>query len=255
MITDTHCHLYSEEFKDDLDDVMARALAAGVSRFFMPNVDSKTIEPMLALETRYSGLCFPMMGLHPCSVREEDHRQELQIVEEWLKKRYFCAIGEIGLDLYWRQDNYALQVEVLVNQMAMAHQYNLPMVLHSRNANDQLIDILKSYPELNPKGVFHCFSGDLEQSKKVIDLGFFIGLGGVLTFKKSGLDELIAHLPFDRLVLETDSPWLAPVPFRGKRNESAYIVHVINKLSHLTGLDFQTLAESTTKNALNLYGV
>jgi TatD DNase family protein len=164
-------------------------------------------------------------------------------------------VGEIGLDLFWRQDNYALQVEVLVNQMALAHQYSLPMVLHSRNANDQLIDVLKSYPELQPKGVFHCFSGDLEQAQKVIDLGFYIGLGGVLTFKKSGLDELVPHLPFDRLVLETDSPWLAPVPFRGKRNESAYIVHVINRLSQITGLDFQSIAEQTTQNALCLYGV
>jgi TatD DNase family protein len=255
MITDTHCHLYADEFKEDLAAMMARAMDAWVSRFFMPNVDSSTIQPMLELETQYPGICFPMMGLHPCSVREEDVEHELALVEEWLERRFFCAVGEIGLDLYWRQDNLPQQIDALVKQMALAHQHNLPMVLHSRNANDELIDVLRAHPELSPQGVFHCFSGDLEQAKKVLDLGFYIGIGGVLTFKKSGLDALIAHLPLDKLVLETDAPWLAPTPHRGKRNESAYIVEVIQKLSQITGHSVETLAQQTTANAFNLYGI
>ena len=167
-----------------------------------------------------------MMGLHPCSVREEDVDQELNLVEDWLKRRFFCAIGEIGLDLYWRQDNLPQQIEALLKQMELAHHYQLPVVLHSRNANDELIKVLQNHTELTSKGVFHCFSGDLDQAKKVLDLGFYVGIGGVLTFKKSGLDALMAYLPLDKIVLETDAPWLAPTPFRGKRNESAYIAQV-----------------------------
>lgn len=255
IITDTHCHLYAEEFKDDLDAMMARARNAGVERFFMPNVDSSTILPMLELEQQYPGVCFPMMGLHPCSVREEDVDQELKLVEDWLKRRFFCAIGEIGLDLYWRQDNLPQQIEALLKQMELAHHYQLPVVLHSRNANDELIEVLQNHTELTPKGVFHCFSGDLDQAKKVLDLGFYVGIGGVLTFKKSGLDALMAYLPLDKIVLETDAPWLAPTPFRGKRNESAYIVHVLEKLSLITGHSVEFLAQQTTTNSLNLYGI
>ena len=252
MIIDTHAHLYAEQFDEDRANVMESAMSCGVEKIFLPNIDSNSIDAMLALEAAYPDRCFAMMGLHPCSVKA-DYKEELKIVKGWLDRRKFCAVGEIGMDLHWDTTFAKEQEEAFRMQMNWAKELELPIVIHSRKATDEIIEIVTSEKTDQLRGIFHCFGGSVEQANKIIDLGFYLGIGGVLTFKKSGLDEVLKSVDMKHLVLETDSPYLAPTPFRGKRNESAYTLKVAEKLAEVKGLSVENVAEITTRNALNIF--
>lgn len=254
IFTDTHTHLYAEEFKDDRETAVNKAIEAGVSRMFLPNIDCKSIQPMLDLVWQFRENCFPMMGLHPCSVDENFEAQLFQI-QKWFKKRKFYAIGEIGLDYYWSLDCKEQQIIAFKKQLQWAINLNLPVVLHSRNSIDEMIAIIKEMYHPKLRGIFHCFSGNEEQAKKIISLGFYLGIGGVVTYKNSGLDKAIENIPLENLVLETDSPYLPPVPHRGKRNESSYIIEVAKKVAEIKKVAIEKVAEITTENSKNIFGI
>ena len=254
IITDTHTHLYAEEFDADRDQLVDQAGVLGVQRFFMPNIDSTSIEPMLELEKKYPGKAFAMMGLHPCYVKE-NWKQELELVESWLNKRSFVAVGEIGIDLYWDKTFLEQQKEAFSLQIQMANERNLPIVIHTRDSFDVTYDLLVETKKEHPQGIFHCFTGTEEQAKKAIDLGFMLGIGGVVTFKNSGVDKAIENIPLEHIVLETDAPYLAPVPYRGKRNEPSYIVKVAERLSEIYKCSVMEVARVTTENSKKLFGV
>jgi TatD DNase family protein len=248
MITDTHTHLYSKEFDKDRETLVEKAIAAGITRFYLPNIDSASIERMLALEQQYPGRCFAMMGLHPCHVNETVEK-ELALVKAWLGKREFAAIGEIGIDLYWDKTFLAAQQQAFTVQIDWALEYGYPIVIHCRNAFDEVYEVLQSFPKL-PKGIFHCFSGNLEQARKILALdGFKLGIGGVVTFKNAGLDKVVEQLELADLVLETDAPYLAPLPYRGKRNEPAYLLGIARKIAELKNVGVEEVATITTRNA------
>jgi TatD DNase family protein len=247
-LIDTHAHLYAQQFKEDRDAMIERAKAVGVQQFFLPNIDQASIPGMLELEKRYPGECFAMMGLHPCSVKE-DYEEQLATVRAWLDKRPFVAVGEIGIDLYWDKTFVEAQKEAFLKQIHWAKELDLPIVIHSREATDLIIDILEGLPEGTARGIFHCFGGSLEQAQRIIDLGFYLGIGGVVTFKKAGLDKTLASIDLEHLVLETDAPYLAPVPYRGKRNESAYIYKVAEKIAAIKAVSIEKVAQVTTANA------
>jgi TatD DNase family protein len=249
---DTHAHLYGEDFSDDRTVVVERALAAGVSHLYLPNIDSSSIAGMLALETEFPGKCFAMMGVHPCYVNENVD-QELGIVKDWLAKRPFKAIGEIGLDFYWDKTHVEQQYKAFRTQLELAREYSLPVAIHSRESTHECIDEVKALQDGRLSGVFHCFSGTLEEAKEIIDLGFYLGIGGVVTFKKSGLDKILEDIDLANVVLETDAPYLAPVPYRGKRNESAYIPLIGEKIADVKNLKIADIAAITTNNALKLF--
>ncbi len=252
MFIDTHTHVYAEEFKDDRKEMIQKAISVGVDKFYLPNIDSSSIEGMLQLEKDFPGVCIPMMGLHPCSVNESVE-EELKIVEEWLAKRKFSAVGEIGIDLYWDKTFFEQQKMAFRKQIDWALKYNYPIVIHCREAFNEIMAVLGEFEKL-PKGIFHCFSGNLEQAQKVIALKTFkLGIGGVVTFKNSGLDKVVEQLDLKHIVLETDSPYLAPVPFRGKRNESAYLINVAEKICGLKNINMKELAEITTKNSNEVF--
>ena len=253
-LTDTHTHLYLEQFKDDIDVVVQRALDENITRFFLPNIDSTSIDDMLRLCGKYPDHCYPMMGLHPCSV-EANNCKELNIVEKQLAQQKFCAIGEIGIDLYWEKKYYKEQVLAFEQQIAWAKEIGLPIVIHCRNSFDEIYKVLIEHQDENLFGIFHCFSGSLEQAQKVIDLGFILGIGGVVTFKNSGLDKVVKDIPIEYIVLETDSPYLAPVPYRGKRNESAYIKIIGSKIADLHTVSLEKIAKKTTENACRVFGL
>ncbi len=246
--TDTHTHLYAQEFDTDREAVMKKAIQNGVKRFYLPNVDSESIPRMLALEAAYPEHCFPMMGLHPCSV-DANVEAELAIVKEWLDKRRFAAIGEIGLDLYWDKTFFAQQQHAFRTQIEWALQYNYGISIHCRQAFEETYAILKEFKTL-PKTIFHCFSGNIEEAERLLALGSIkLGIGGVVTFKNAGLDKVVAAIDTQHLVLETDAPYLAPVPFRGKRNEAVYILEVAKKVAELKQIDLQELEHITNANA------
>lgn len=251
-IIDTHAHLYAEEFNEDRREMIQRALDAGVSQMYLPNIDSTSIEGMLALETDYPGQCLAMMGLHPCYVKD-NYLEELATVKSWLEKRSFPAIGEIGIDLYWDKTHVREQEEAFLTQVEWAKEYDLPIVIHSRESMDLILDLLQPIRHERLRGIFHCFSGSVQQAEAAIAMGFLLGIGGVLTFKKSGLDAVLAHIDLQHLVLETDAPYLAPAPFRGKRNESAYLTKVCEKLAEVKGVPMDEVAEITSTNAVNLF--
>lgn len=252
-IIDTHCHLYLQEFKDDIVDVIAKAEKAGVSKFYLPAIDSKVIEDMLRLEDQFRGVCFAMIGLQPCSVKENvDH--ELAVVESWLKQRKFAALGEIGLDFYWDTSFTRQQYAAFEFQMQLALDYNLPVVIHTRNAIDEAINTVKPFAIKGLKGIFHCFGGTIEQANNIIDLDFKLGIGGVLTYKNSGLREVLGQTDLSHIVLETDAPYLSPVPHRGKRNESSYLAIVLEKLAAIKNIPAERIAEITTANAEKIFG-
>lgn len=253
LFVDTHAHLYADQFKDDQEEMLQRSFDQKVERICLPNIDSTSIEGMLDLESRFPNHCFPMMGLHPCSVKH-NYKEELAIVESWLDKRPFCAVGEIGIDLYWDKTFFEEQKEAFLIQLDWAKNLRIPIVIHARESLDILIDLVKKEKDDRLTGIFHCFGGSIEQANAIIDLDFYMGIGGVLTFKKSGLDKTLAEVPLDRLVLETDAPYLAPTPFRGKRNESAYIRQIAEKLSHVKDVDLKDIAQSTTQNAAKVFG-
>lgn len=248
MLIDTHTHLYLKEFDNDREEMLQRALEAGVSEFYLPNIDSTSIESMLLLEETHPTMCHAMMGLHPCSV-QENFEDELKVVETWLSNRLFPAIGEIGIDLFWDKTFVEQQIRAFRTQINWAKELRLPIVIHSRDSIDLIIDILKQEKDERLQGIFHCFTGTVEQATAVMSLGFSMGIGGVVTFKNSGLDVVVEKIPLEWLVLETDSPYLAPVPFRGKRNESAYVRIVAEKLAEVKAIDFETVANATTANA------
>ncbi|MEO5889288.1 MAG: TatD family hydrolase [Ferruginibacter sp.] len=252
-LTDTHCHLYGDEFSGDIDSVIKRAEIAGVECFYLPGIDSTVIKAMLDLEQRYPEKCKAMMGLHPCSVKE-NYKEELQIVEEWLGKRKFAAVGEIGLDYYWDKTFIAEQAAAFRTQIEWSIQYDLPISIHTRNAMQETIDIIKEYVPGGVRGVFHCFGGSLENAKEIIGSGFYLGIGGVLTYKNAGLAEVLAEVDLNYLVLETDAPYLTPVPFRGKRNESSYLKYVVAKLAETKKCSIEEVASITTANAEKIFG-
>lgn len=254
LLTDTHTHLYSEQFDADRDQMMKRCLSNGVSRLFLPNIDLHSIQPMLDLVWAYPENCFPMMGLHPCSVDAQVESQLFQI-QKWFKKRKFYAIGEIGLDYYWSVEFKEQQLTAFKMQIHWAIQQDLPIVIHSRNSTPDCIALLEEMHHPRLRGIFHCFSGNAGEAQKITSLGFYLGIGGVLTYKNSGLDKAIENIPLEQLVLETDSPYLAPVPHRGKRNETAYILEVAKKLSELKGVSVGTIADITTQNSKKIFGI
>lgn len=248
-LIETHAHIYLPEFKSDLEEMLRRADETGIAEILMPAIDKSTHLQMLETEKHFVQ-CKAMMGLHPCSVNAK-FNSEIDCVKDWLQKRNFVAIGEIGLDLYWDRTHITQQYEAFHQQIELALHYHLPIVVHSRNATQECIEVVKNYPEL--RGVFHCFSGTIEQAQQLFAMGFYIGIGGVVTFKNSGLNEVIAQVGLRNVLLETDAPYLAPVPFRGKRNECSYIKLIAEKLATITCSTFEEVAELTTKNAKNLF--
>ena len=254
VLIDTHCHLYSEEFLSDIDNVIERATEEGVQKFFLPGIDSTAIDAMLHLEERFENRCFAMMGLHPCYVKE-NYKQELDIVQQWLAKRKFAAVGEIGLDFYWDKTFATEQYEAFKIQMEWAIAYNNPIVIHTRNAMQETINLVKEYVPKGIRGIFHCFSGSYESAQEIINAGFYLGIGGVLTYKNAGLAEVLQKIDLKHLVLETDAPYLTPVPFRGKRNESSYLKYVVAKLAEAKDVSVEEVAAITTANAKKIFGI
>lgn len=254
MIIDTHSHIYLPEFRDDLDQMLSRAQNEAINVILMPAIDNETHPAMLETEARYTGKCLSMMGLHPCSVRE-GYKQELRTVEEYFEKRRFVAVGETGLDFYWDRTFTKEQYDSFQIQIELAKQYKLPVVIHSRNSIDECIKVITENQQGNLKGVFHCFSGNEKQAKEIIALGFYLGIGGVVTFKNSGLDKVMTDIELKHVVLETDAPYLAPVPFRGKRNECSYLKYVVEKLAQIKNVPKEEVAKITTRNAKELFSI
>jgi TatD DNase family protein len=253
ILIDTHCHLYASEFDADRTLMIERALHIGIQEFYLPGIDSEAIDGMLNLEKQYPNICFPMMGLHPCYVKD-NYLQELNIVENWLKQRKFVAIGEIGLDFYWDKTFATQQQEAFEQQMQWALDYRLPIVIHTREAMQATIDAVKPFAKKGLKGIFHCFSGSYESAKEIIGMDFLLGIGGVVTYKNAGLSEVVGKLDLKHLVLETDAPYLSPVPFRGKRNESSYLEFVLKKIAEVKQITIEEVATITTQNAKELFG-
>lgn len=251
---DTHTHLFHKQFDEDRAEMMERARVAGVDRVLLPNIDVDTIDRMMKMVEDYPGRAFPMMGIHPTHVGE-DREEQLNVVRSWYGKNAdaFVAVGEIGIDLYWEKDKLAWQVEAFEAQIDIALQYDKPIVIHARDSFDEIFASLEKKQNGNLTGVLHCFTGNLNQAIRSLDLGMHLGIGGVATFKNGGLDQVIPHVPMDRIVLETDSPYLAPVPYRGKRNESSYVPIVAQRVADLTGLSVREVARITTENAEKLF--
>jgi TatD DNase family protein len=253
-ITDTHTHLYSDEFDQDRDEMMQRAIQAGVTRFFIPAIDSSSTQAMYDLEKNYPDNVFLMMGLHPTYVKE-NYLDELQHVEEELAKRKFFAIGEIGIDLYWDKTHLKEQQDAFRKQIQLAKKYKLPIVIHCREAFDEIFEILEEEKSNDLFGIFHCFSGTYQQALLAISYNMKLGIGGVVSFKNGKIDQFLSQIDIKHIVLETDSPYLAPVPFRGKRNESSYLVNILDKLVHIFGLSTEDIATETTKNSKAIFGI
>lgn len=254
MLIDTHSHIYSEDFTHDRDEALQRAYDNGVKKIILPNIDSASIKHMLDLADAYPHLCYPLIGLHPTSVIE-DYKDELHAVEYWLSKRKFYGIGEIGIDLYWDKKFAAEQEDAFRHQLRLAKQHDLPVVVHVRNSFDETYKVLQEEQDGSLNGIFHCFSGNEEEAKKVIDLGFFLGIGGVVTFKNSSLDSEIKNIGPEHIVIETDAPYLAPVPKRGKRNETSYLIYTAQKLADIYDMPVAQIADITTQNAQSLFGI
>jgi len=254
MFTDTHTHLYSEEFAEDRDLMIQRALDAGVKRFFIPAIDSSYVPSMYELETNYPENVFLMCGLHP-TYTKENYKEELDFVEKQLQERKFYAIGEIGIDLFWDKTFLKEQQESFRFQIGLAKKYKLPIVIHCREAFDEVFEILEEQKSAELFGIFHCFTGDFEQAKRAISLNMKLGIGGVVTFKNGKIDQYLNQIDLQHIVLETDSPYLAPVPYRGKRNESSYTVLVAQKLAQIYGISVEEVAAITTKNSKDVFGV
>ncbi len=249
---DSHTHIYLAEFDADRSAMLDRARAVGVEKMLLPAIDSATHERQLIVEADYPGQCLSMMGLHPCSAKETVE-EELKIVRAYLEKRSFVAVGEIGLDLYWDKDHLDQQYLAFERQIEWALEFDLPIVIHSRDSMDRCIEVVKKYQRGNLRGVFHCFSGSVDSARRIIDLGFYLGIGGVITYKNAGLPAVIAQLSLDHLILETDAPYLSPVPYRGKRNEPSYLTIVAEKIAEAKFCSVKEVAEQTTANAKQLF--
>jgi TatD DNase family protein len=254
ILTDTHTHLYSEEFDQDRDQMIQRAIDAGVSRFFIPAIDSSCTESMYELEKNHPDVVFLMMGLHPTYVKE-NYLEELQHVEAELAKRKFYAIGEIGIDLYWDKTHLKEQQIVFRRQIQLAKQYKLPIVIHCREAFDEIFEILEEEKSVDLFGIFHCFSGTYEQGLQAISYNMKLGIGGVVTFKNGKIDQFLDQINLENIVLETDSPYLAPIPFRGKRNESSYLIKIVDKLAQIYNVSALEIANITTENSRRVFGI
>ncbi|HEV7381110.1 MAG TPA: TatD family hydrolase [Dyadobacter sp.] len=248
---ETHAHIYSDDYNDDRELMLERAWNAGIEQIWMPNCDHATIEPMMALADQYPDKCLPMIGLHPCYVKE-DFEKELFIVEEWLGKRKFIAIGEIGMDMFWDKTFRAQQEEAFLYQCKLAIKHNIWVDIHSRDAFHETVALIEKLADPSLTGIFHCFTGSLSEAEKAIELGFKLGIGGVATFKNGGLDKVIPYVDIKHLVLETDSPYLAPMPYRGKRNEVSYIELVAQRIGDLKQISKEEVIDATTKNALSM---
>ena len=253
-IIDTHTHLYLNQFKDDIDKVIQRSIDKGINKFIFPAIDSTHFDDMHDLKNKYPGSIYLMSGLHPIDVKE-NYKEELEFVVNSLKSHSYVAIGEIGIDLYWDKTYLKQQQEAFEFQIRLAIKHDLPIVIHCREAFDEIFEILDKENCSKLRGVFHCFTGTLEQANRAIRLGFKLGIGGVVTFKNGGIDKFLSQIDLKHIVLETDSPYLAPVPFRGKRNESSYITYVIDKLSEIYGLPIKEIASVTTKNAEKVFAL
>jgi TatD DNase family protein len=249
---DSHAHIYSDDFDVDRIDMMHRSEEKEIGKIFMPNIDHTSIDAMMDVESKYPTKCFSMMGLHPCSVKK-DFQKELYIIESWLAKRKFAAVGEMGTDMYWDKTLWNEQVEAFTIQVAWAKKYKLPIVVHCRESIDQTIELVEKLQDGNMTGVFHCFTGDAAQAVKLIKLGFYLGIGGVATFKKGGMENVIPSIPLDKIVLETDSPYLTPTPHRGKRNEPSYIPLIGTRVAEIKNITVDELKSATTQNALKLF--
>lgn len=249
---DSHAHIYLKEFDHDRNEVLNRCTENNVQKIYMPNIDHASIDSMLEVEAKNPGQCIAMMGLHPCSVKK-DFEKELYLIESWLSKRTFAAVGEIGTDLYWDKTYWEQQKEAFNIQVKWAKQYDLPIVIHCRDSIDQTIDLVEALHDNKLKGVFHCFTGTIEQAEQITSLGFYLGLGGVSTFKNGGMDKVIPELDASTILLETDSPYLSPVPYRGKRNEPGYIPIIAERVADLKKTTPEELQLATTSNAQNLF--
>ena len=252
-ITDTHTHLYSESFEDDREAMIERAIEAGVTRFFVPAIDSDYAAGMFDLETKYPDNVFLMTGLHPTHVKE-NFKEELLFVEQQLGKRKFYAIGETGIDLYWNKSTLGIQQEAFRHQIKLAKQYELPIVIHCRDAFDEVFDVLEEEKGEDLFGIFHCFTGNLQQARRALSYNMKLGIGGVVTFKNGKIDTFLKEIPLKEIVLETDAPYLAPAPFRGKRNESSYILKVLEKVASVYNISSEEVAEVTTATSKEIFG-
>lgn len=251
---DTHTHLFSSQFDNDRHQVVQKAIEQGVEKMLLPNINSKTLEAMHQLCQDFPQHCFPMIGLHPCDVKN-DYEEELKIIKSHLDKGKYVAIGEIGIDLYWDKGTLEIQKKAFRQQLKWAKEYDLPVAIHIRKSFDTIFDVLEEVNDQNLRGVFHCFTGSKEQGQKAIEMGFMLGIGGVVTFKNSGLDKVLKELPLEKLLLETDSPYLAPTPYRGQRNESSFITIVAQKLAEIYEVNLEEVAIKTTHNAKTLFNL
>ncbi|GGC83366.1 TatD family hydrolase [Flavobacterium lutivivi] len=253
--TDTHTHLYSEEFENDRNEMIQRALEQGVTRLFVPAIDSSYTQSMLELEKKFPENVFLMMGLHPCYVKPETYKQELMHVEKLLEEGKFYAVGEIGVDMYWDKSTLAIQQEAFKKQIQLAKKHNLAINIHCRDAFDEVFEVLESEKSDELFGIFHCFTGDFNQAERAINLGMKLGIGGVSTFKNGKIDQFLKEIDLKNIVLETDSPYLAPVPFRGKRNESSYTKLIAERLANIYELPIEEIANVTTNNSKEVFGI
>ena len=254
MFIDTHAHLYLDKFDEDIDLVIDRAKNMNIQKIFLPNIDRSTTERMLSLSDKFNSICYPMIGLHPCSVKE-DYDLELNHIREMLASHTFYGIGETGIDLYWDKSTLDIQKIAFDEQISIALSNDLPIIIHSRDSLDITIDMISKRQNGNLRGVFHCFNGTVDQVKRIQEIGFYMGLGGVITYKNAGLDKMVEMLSMDHVVLETDAPYLSPVPHRGKRNESSYIPLVASKISEIRNMPLNEIKEITSRNALKLFGL
>ncbi len=249
---DTHCHLYSKEFEHDIHAVIERGQQSGVNKFYLPAIDSSTHDDMMLLEKTYAGVCYSMIGLHPCSVKE-DYENEMTVITSLLQHRKFSGIGETGLDFYWDTSFKTQQYLALEQQIRLALEYDLPLILHTRNAMQETIDVIKGYKGRGLRGIFHCFGGTVAEAMQIIECDFLMGIGGVVTYKNAGLDKVLPGIDVKHLVLETDAPYLSPVPHRGKRNESSYLGIVAEKIAQIKNLSLAEVIAATTFNAEKLF--
>ena len=251
-LIDTHAHIYLDAFKEDRDVIVSSAVENGIIRIYMPNIDTGTVEDMLEVEQQFGNICKSMIGLHPCAVKS-DFQQELYMLENWLSQRDFAAIGEIGTDLYWDKTYWEQQREAFLIQVNWAKQMKKPVVIHCRESIDETIALVEKERDDSLTGIFHCFTGTPEQAKRIVDVGFFLGIGGVATFKNGGLDKVLPEIDMSHIVLETDSPYLAPVPFRGKRNQPSYLVYIAEKVAGLMNVEVEKLIAVTSSNAQKVF--
>ena len=254
IFTDTHTHLYYETDPRKLDAQMQRCLENSITRLFLPNVDSSSIPMVMDLVSKFPQNCFPMLGLHPCDVKG-NYEEELSVIKNALPEYKIYAIGEIGIDMYWDKTTLEAQQDAFLQQISWAKEMSLPIVIHCREAFDEVYEILCDEHDDRLRGIFHCFTGTLEQAHKIIGLGFYLGIGGVVTYKNAGLDKVVSQLPLQNIVLETDSPYLSPVPYRGKPNESSYLIHIAQKIADLQMVSINHVADITTANSKSVFGL